>query len=56
MTIFIKTESIVLNILFLKDMLWQVFWAVFLTIIFFYISLKVNKSLKPVFLGRKPLS
>ncbi len=56
LTIFTKTEIIFFNILFYKDMLWQVFWVVIFTIIFFYISLKINKNLKPVFLGRKPLS
>ncbi len=54
--IFTKTEIVFFNLLFYKDMLWQIFWVVVFAVIFFYISLKINKNLKPVFLGRKPLS
>jgi|GEM_PF-3480088 len=56
LAIFSKTEIMFFNILFYKDMLWQIFWVIIFTTIFFYISLKINKNLKPVFLGRKPLS
>ncbi len=56
LSIFTKTEIVFFNILFYKDMLWQVFWVVIFSTIFFYISFKINKNLKPVFLGRKPLS
>ena len=48
--------SLIINLNFWQDMLWEILWTVLLTIIFFYLSLKINKNLKPAFLGRRPLS
>lgn len=54
--IFSSEKLLFFNLNFWQDIFYQIFWAVILVVILFYISLKINKNLKPVFLGRRPLS
>ncbi len=42
--------------LFWLNLSWQIFYSLILVIVFFYIALEINKSFKPAFLGREPLS
>lgn len=44
------------NLSFWLDLGWQILFSLILVTIFFYIALRVNKRLRPAFLGRKPLS
>ncbi len=44
------------QVAFWLNLAWQIFYSLILVLVFFYIALKINKSLKPAFLGRKPLS
>jgi hypothetical protein len=56
LTIFSDSKINFFQISFWLDLIWQILGVLILVIIFFYLALKINKNLKPAFLGRQPLS
>lgn len=56
LVIFSNQKINFLKFSFWLDLAWQIIGALILVTVFFYLALKINKTLKPAFLGRRPLS